>query len=255
MVIMKKVSVIIPVYNNSPYLGECLDSVVNQTYKNLEIIIIDDKSTDNSLEVIRKYHDKRIKVISLKKNSGVAIARNNGVKIATGDYICFLDSDDYWVNDKIEKQVKFMSENGYAFIYGDYAYFNNGKARRVCVPKSITYNQLLKDTTVFTSTVMFVMKQIRKSDIYMPNIRRGQDIVTWWNVLRKGVVAHAADGLLAFYRTGNGDSLSHNKLQALKRTWRAYQTQDISLIKRCLLFLCYAKNAVIRRIKAKKMVL
>ncbi len=249
---MKKVSIVIPVYNNSPYLDECLKSVIQQTYKNLEIIIVDDNSTDNSLEVIEGYHDKRIRVLKLRKNSGAAIARNKGVEIATGDYLCFLDSDDYWVNDKIERQVKFISDNKYAFIYGDYAYYNNGKAKKVCVPKSLNYKQLLKDTTIFTSTVMFDMKLIQKSDIRMPNIRRGQDIVTWWNVLRKGIVAHATDGVLAYYRTGNGSSLSHNKFKAIKRTWKAYQTQEFSFFRRCYYFLCYAKNATMRRVRAKR---
>lgn len=252
MGVMKKVSVIIPVYNNSLYLDECMDSVINQTYENLEIIIVDDDSTDNSLEVIGKYHDKRIKVIKLRKNSGAAIARNKGVEVATGDYLCFLDSDDYWVLDKIERQVKFMSDGDHAFIYGDYAYYNNGKVREVRVPKSLNYKQLLKDTTIFTSTVMFDMKKIRKSDIRMPNLRRGQDIVTWWNVLRKGIVAHAADGVLAYYRTGNGGSLSHNKFRALMRTWRAYQTQRLGFLKRFYYFLCYAKNATMRRLRAKR---
>ncbi len=252
MGVMKKVSVIIPVYNNSPYLDECMDSVINQTYENLEIIIVDDDSTDNSLEVIGKYRDKRIKVIKLRKNSGAAIARNKGTEIATGDYLCFLDSDDYWVKDKIERQVKFITEGKYAFIYGDYAYYNNGKAKKVSVPKSLNYKQLLKDTTIFTSTVMFDMKQIKKSDIRMPNIRRGQDIVTWWNVLRKGITAYATDGVLAFYRTGNGNSLSHNKFRAMKRTWNAYRTQGISFFARCYYFVCYAKNATFRRIRAKE---
>ena len=249
---MKKVSVIIPVYNNSLYLDECLKSVIGQTYKNLEIIFVDDNSTDNSLEVIGKYHDKRIKVVKLRKNSGAAIARNKGVETATGDYICFLDSDDFWVKDKIERQVKFISEGGYAFIYGDYAYYNDNGVKEVRVPKSFNYKQLLKNTAIFTSTVMFDMNHIKKSDIRMPNIRRGQDIVTWWNVLRKGITAYGAEGVLAYYRTGNGESLSHNKFQAMKRTWRAYKTQDFGLAKSCYYFLCYAWNATKRRVKAKK---
>ena len=93
---MKKVSVIVPVYNTSKYLDECINSIIKQTYKNLEIIFINDSSNDDSLEVISKYKDKRIKIIDLKENKGVAVARNKGIEISTGDYICFLDSDDYW---------------------------------------------------------------------------------------------------------------------------------------------------------------
>ena len=112
---MKKVSVIIPVYNSSLYLEECINSIVNQTYKNLEIIIVNDKSTDDSLKIISKFKDKRIKVINLKKNHGVAVARNKGVMASTGDYICYIDSDDYWSLDKIEKQIKFIKNK--EFIY------------------------------------------------------------------------------------------------------------------------------------------
>ena len=102
---MKKVSVIIPVHNSSKYIQECINSVINQTYKNLEIIVIDDKSTDNSVEIIKSIRDKRIKSIELKENVGAALARNKGIELSTGDYICFLDSDDYWYHKKIEKQL------------------------------------------------------------------------------------------------------------------------------------------------------
>ena len=91
-----KVSVIIPLYNEEKYILECINSVINQTYKNLEIIIVDDKSTDNSLKILEQIKDDRIKTIKLDKNSGVAHARNKGVEVSTGDYICFLDSDDFW---------------------------------------------------------------------------------------------------------------------------------------------------------------
>ena len=246
-----KVSVIIPVYNNAKYLKECLDSVVKQTYKNLEIIIIDDKSSDNSLEVISQFDDKRIKLIKLRKNSGAAIARNKGVEIASGDYICYVDSDDIWAQDKIKKQVNFMKQNDYTFIYSDYAYLNNGTVKRVCVPKSIDYKGALKNTTIFTSTVMLNMKHLDKKDIYMPNVRKGQDAATWWNILGTGVRAYAINEVLAFYRTGNKASLSHNKLKALKRTWNIYKTQDLSLPKRMYYFSHYFKNAILRRIKAK----
>ena len=164
---MIKVSVIIPVYKTSKYLEEWLNSVINQTYKNLEIIIINDYSKDNSLEIINKYKDKRIKLINLKENSGVAVARNEGIKSSIGDLICFLDSDDYWNLKKIEKQVKFIKKHNYAFIYSDYAYLNNNKKKRVSVPKFITYKEALKNTTIFTSTVMFNMKLLKKEDIYM----------------------------------------------------------------------------------------
>ena len=220
----KKVSVIIPMYNSSKYIKECVQSVLNQTYKNVELIIVDDMSSDNSVEIVEQFKDDRIKLIKLSKNVGAALARNKGIDNATGEYICFLDSDDYWVLDKLERQVKFIEENDYAFIYSDYAYLNlDGTTHIAHVPKLITYKQALKNTAIFTSTVMFNMSYLDKVDIYMPNIKRGQDTATWWQVLKKGIKAHAINEVLAFYRRGEKSSLSSNKFRALKRTWKLYK--------------------------------
>jgi len=244
---MKKVSIIIPVYNSEKYIKECLDSIINQTYKNLEIIIVNDVSTDNSINIIKQFKDKRIKIVNLNYNSGVAIARNRGIEEATGDYICFIDSDDYWDLTKIEKQVNFIEKNNYSFIYSDYAYLKDNKQHIVHVPHSITYKQALKNTTIFTSTVMFNMKHLTKEDIYMPNIRKGQDTATWWKVLKKGITAYAINEVLAIYRI-SGKSLSSNKFKALKRTWNIYKRENLNIFKRTYYFLFYVKNAIKRRI-------
>ena len=244
---MRKVSVIIPVYNSKKHIKECIDSVINQTYKNLEIIIVNDKSNDSSLKIIKNIKDKRIKIINLSKNSGVSIARNKGIELSTGDLICFLDSDDYWNLKKIEKQVKFIEENDYTFIYSDYEFFKYNKKHRVVVPKSITYKEALKNTTIFTSTVMFNMKYLSKDDIYMPNIKRGQDTLTWWRVLKKGITAYGMNEVLSIYRV-EGNSLSSNKISALKRTWNIYKLENVSILKRLYYFTFYVINAIKRRI-------
>ena len=243
---MKKVSVIIPVHNSEKYILKCINSVINQTYKNLEIILIDDKSTDNSVELIKKIGDKRIKLITLKKNSGAAIARNKGIEKSSGDYICFLDSDDYWKPKKIEKQLKFIKDK--AFIYSEYLYLRNNKTHTAHVPKSLTYNQLLKNSAIFTSTVMLNMKYLEKEDIYMPNIRMGQDYGAWYKILKKINVAYGMQEVLSVYRVGN-KSLSSNKFKAIKRTWNLYKYENLPLIKRIYCFICYAYNAIKRRIK------
>ncbi len=244
---MDKVSIIIPIYNSRKHLKECLDSVINQTYKNLEIIIVDDHSTDNSLKLINTYHDKRIHIIKLSKNQGTSIARNKGVEISTGDYLCFLDSDDYWSLDKIQKQVAFMKKNHYSFIYSNYSYLKGNKKKEVHVPKSITYEEALKNTTIFTSTVMFHMKKLKKEDIKMPNIKSGQDTACWWSILKKGIIAYGMNESLSIYRVGER-SLSSNKLKAIKRTWNLYKREKLPLGKRIYCFLCYLKNAIKRRI-------
>ncbi len=242
---MKKVSVIIPVHNSEKYILECLNSVINQTYKNLEIIVIDDKSTDNSINIIKSIKDKRIKLIELEKNSGAAIARNKGIEISTGDYICFLDSDDYWKLKKIEKQVKFIKDK--VFIYSEYLYLRKNKTHVAHVPKSLTYKQLLKNSAIFTSTVMLNMKYLNKEDIYMPTIRMGQDYGAWYKILKKINTAYGIQEVLSIYRVGN-KSLSSNKLKAMKRTWNLYKQENLPLLKRIYCFICYAYNAVKRRI-------
>lgn len=244
---MKKVSIIIPMHNSSLHIEECINSVLNQSYKELEIIAVDDKSTDNTIQIVEQIKDERIRLVKLENNVGAAKARNKGIDLAVGNYICFLDSDDYWQLDKLEKQVNFMEKNNYTFIYGGYQFFNKTRTHVAHVPEKINYKQALRNTTIFTSTVMFNMSHLKKEDIYMPNIKRGQDTATWWQVLKKGITAYGIDEVLAFYRVGE-KSLSSNKFKALKRTWDLYKREDIGFFKRIYCFICYIKNAIKRRV-------
>ena len=243
---MKKVSVIIPIHNSAQYIEQCIDSVINQTYKNLEIIIVDDKSTDDGIKIIKNKNDERIKIIELEDNGGAGIARNKGIENSTGDFICFIDSDDFWVLDKIERQLEFIEKNDYTFVYGGYEYLKKGRRRKAHVPKSIDYNGLLKNHSIFTSTVMLNMEKLKKDDIYMPDIRRGQDMATWWQILKKGITAYGITDTLAIYRVGN-TSLSSNKFKAINRTWNLFKRENLPFIKRIYCFLCYMFNATKRR--------
>ena len=248
----KKVSVIIPVYNSEKYIKECIESVINQTYQNLEIIVIDDCSMDSSIELVKNIKDDRINIISLPENIGVSNARNKGIEVATGDYICFIDSDDIWMREKIEKQVEFIEKNGYEFIYSNYAFLRGGnidlkKCKKTHVPKSLTYNQALKNTTIFVSTVMINMKKINKDDICMPIMQIGQDTATWWNLLKKGLVAYGMDEVFAYYRV-RSNSLASNKFRAVIGAWKLYSMQEIGFFKRIFCFNCYLFNAIKRRI-------
>ena len=244
---MEKVSIVIPMHNSSNYIKQCIESVINQTYKNIEIIIVDDKSTDNGIEIIKKYNDERIRVIELKKNVGPAIARNIGIRKSTGEYICFLDSDDYWYIDKIEKQMNFINLKKCEFIFSGYVFFKNNEQKSIVhVPEKINYEEALKNTTIFTSTVMFNMNILKKKDIYMPNIKKGQDTATWWKVLKKGITAYGLDEVLSIYRVGN-KSVSSNKIKALKRTWKLYEREKISFFKKVYCFSWYVIHAIKRR--------
>lgn len=249
---MKKVSVIIPMHNSSKHIEECIDSVLNQTYANIEVIVVDDASSDNSVDIvesrINRKNENRVKIIKLDQNVGAAKARNTGIDVATGKLICFLDSDDYWALDKLEKQVQFIEKNKYAFIYSDYAYLKEGIVQHIAhVPKQITYKEALKNTTIFTSTVMFNMEFLSKADIHMPNVKKGQDTATWWKVLKKGITAYGMNEVLTYYRVGE-KSLSSNKLKAIKRTWNLYSMEKLGFFRKVFCFSCYLLNAIKRRV-------
>lgn len=249
----KLVSIIIPVYNASRFLEETINSIQEQTYSNWKAIFIDDCSSDNSYNLIKKYQkeDKRIKLIKNKTNSGAAVSRNNGINHAEGDYICFLDADDKWHPEKLEKQINFMQKLNCEFSFTGYQFANekcNPNGKIVSVPDKINYQQALKNTTIWTSTVMFDMGKLTKDDIYMPNIKRGQDTATWWKVLKKIEYAYGLNEVLSYYRRTN-NSLSANKLTALKRTWNLYRNvEHLNILSSFYNFCWYCFNAVRRRV-------
>ena len=249
----KLVSIIIPVYNASRFLEETINSIQEQTYSNWEAIFIDDCSSDNSYNLIKKYQkeDKRIKLIKNKTNSGAAVSRNNGIDHAEGDYLCFLDADDKWHPEKLEKQINFMQELNCEFSFTGYQFANekcNPNGKIVSVPDKINYKQALKNTTIWTSTVMFDMNKLSKEDIHMPNIKRGQDTATWWKVLKKIKYAYGLNEVLSYYRRTN-NSLSANKLTALKRTWNLYRNvEHLNILSSFYNFCWYCFNAVRRRV-------
>lgn len=249
----KLVSIIIPVYNAASYLEETINSIQEQTYSNWEAIFIDDCSSDNSYNLIKKHQkeDKRIKLIKNKINNGVAVSRNNGIDHAKGDYLCFLDADDKWHPEKLEKQINFMQELNCEFSFTGYQFANekcNPNGKIVSVPDKINYKQALKNTTIWTSTVMFDMNKLSKEDIHMPNIKRGQDTATWWKVLKKIKYAYGLNEVLSYYRRTN-NSLSANKLTALKRTWNLYRNvEHLNILSSFYNFCWYCFNAVRRRV-------
>lgn len=249
----KLISIVVPVYNAERFLEDTIQTVQKQTYKNWELIFVNDCSTDNSVNIIKKHQkkDKRIRLIENEKNSGAALTRNRGIEEANGTYLCFLDADDLWDEEKLEKQLKFMEEKKCAFSFTGYEFAledgtPNGK--KVFIPESITYKQALKNTTIWTSTVMLDITLLTKKDIYMPNVKRGQDTATWWKILKKIECAYGLNELLSFYRR-TSESLSANKLTALKRTWNLYRNvEQLNLIKSCYNFCWYCFNAIKRRV-------
>ena len=157
------VSVIIPMYNSGSYITPTILSALNQTYSNIEVLVVDDCSKDNSIEVVNDLAkaDHRLRCIPLSKNQGAAVARNRGLDEARGQYIAFLDSDDLWSTDKLEKQLSLMKESGASFVYCAYDWINEnddcvkGKIR---IKASVSYKDLLTKTLISTPTVIYDRK-------------------------------------------------------------------------------------------------
>lgn len=239
------VSIIIPVYNKKDTIRETIESILSQTYKNYEIIIIDDNSNDDTMSILLQYLDN-IVLIHHMENMGVSYSRNEGIAEAKGKYIAFIDADDVWVKDKLTKQVEFIKKNKYAFTYTGYQFLKrNRRLKKVMVPTHITYEEALGNTTIFTSTVMFNLNILTKKDIKFPKVA-SEDTACWWKVLKK-VDAYGINEVLSFYRVGLC-SLSSNKFKAITRTWYLYKYEHLPLSTSMGYFMKYIYHAIRRRI-------
>lgn len=252
------VSIVVPVHNAEKYIKETIQSVLDQTYQQWELLLVDDGSSDKCRKIIDKIQktDKRIRVYDHGgKNLGAGPTRNAGVKHAKGRFIAFLDADDLWHKEKLHKQVEFMNKTGAAFSCTSYEFARHDGSPsgvKVQVPLKASYRQVLTNVTVWTSTVMFDMKQLNKKDIQMPNIPRGQDAATWWKVLKKVDYAYGLQDVLAYYRRSKG-SLSANKVKAVKRTWRLYrQIENYGVMPSTYYLAQHSCHATIRRIALRR---
>lgn len=247
------VSIITPVYNCESLLEETIKCVLNQTYGNWELLLVDDCSSDNSADVIKKYikKDKRIKYFKLKENSGAAIARNYALSQSSGRFIAYLDADDLWKPEKLEKQVKFMLKNDYAFTCTDYEKIDeqgNSLNKIIKIPNKVNYNLFLRNTIIQTVGVMVDTLITGKELIVMPNIRRRQDAATWCQLLKAGFDCYEVPECLSYYRVVP-NSLSSNKFKAIKMNWHWYRKiEKLPLWKTCYCFVGYAFNAIKKRI-------
>lgn len=248
---MPKVSIITPAYNAGKLLSETIASVRQQTFTDWEMIIVDDCSTDNTYKVALSFaaNDDRIKVLLHEKNSGVAMARNTAIDVATGDYIAFLDSDDKWMPEKLEKQLDFMETNGYVLTFTMYQVFNSetGELGKIIkVPQKMTHKTIYSNTIIACLTVMVNRKVV--GDFHMPIIPHTEDQCTWQDILSRGYEAYGLQENLALYREGNA-SLTNNKLNAAKKQWKTYREyHKFSLIKSFYYFACYAVNASLKHL-------
>lgn len=245
------VSIIIPVYNASKYVEDAINCILQQTYEKIEIIMIDDGSTDDTLEKIKRFEDERIRVYSNQENCGPAATRNRGIDTARGRYLAYMDADDLCTSNKIEKQVCFMKETDCAFSFTGYQFADetgvrNGKV--VNVPDVVDYEYALRHTVISTITVMFDRYKIPNEILYMPLDARAEDTATWWKILRNGYKAYSINEPLSVYRRHRG-SRSSNKASAVYGVWRMYRrNEQLGLLKSMVCFVSYLWNAVKRRI-------
>ncbi len=228
------ISVVMPVHNSERFLEQSLKSVVAQTYANWELITVDDASTDGSTEIVKRYIrcGYPIRLIELKVNAGGAVARNAAIEAASGRFIAFLDSDDLWLPDKLERQVSFMIENNYPFTYCYYEKINedgSGTAKIVKPPIKLSYTDLLKSNQIGCLAAMYDTRVLGK--IYMPLIRKRQDYALWLRILKKIDFAHCYPEVLASYRL-RSNSVSSNKMEMLLYNWRLFrEIEGFSILK------------------------
>lgn len=221
------VSVITPVYNAEKHLKSMLQSVLSQTYAEIEIVLVDDCSNDGSAKIIRDIarEHSEIRYYRQEENMGAGVARNKALEMANGRYVAFLDADDEWKPEKIERQLGIMNEKGTPFCYTAIEMIDENnkliKEKRSVV-ESINYQFLLKNTMIATSSVVVDRKFY--GDFRMHNRRGGQDYATWLGLLRNGVIARGINESFVRYRITK-DSLSSNKMKSIRQIWEI-QTQD-----------------------------
>ena len=254
------VSIIVPVYNAAGYIEETINSVIEQTYTRWELILVDDCSTDDSYDLIKKtiaefkrtkaYGGQSIVLLKNPQNSGAAKTRNNGVDAAKGRFIAFLDADDLWHPDKLQNEILFMKKYDASFVFTGYEFGDENArptGRVVHVPKKLDYNAALSRTVIFTSTVLIDTDIIDKQLCHMPEVG-SEDTATWWNILDTGVVAYGLDQVLVTYRRP-AKSLSSNKNTAVKRIWNLYRNQaGLTPVSASIYLLLWAVRATYRRV-------
>ena len=210
------VSIIMPSYNTSYYIEESICSVLNQTYRNWELIIVDDCSPDNTDDVVRPYlSDERIRYIKNEKNSGAAVRRNRAIREANGRWIAFLDSDDLWMPEKLEKQIRFMEKNNYHFSYTNYAEIDtkgNRNGISVTGPKKITKTGFFNYCWPGCLTVMYDAETVGL--IQIADIKKNNDYAMWLKVCRKAD-CYLLDEELALYRRGRAGSVSTHSIKTM----------------------------------------
>ena len=238
------VSVVMPVHNAGKYLEEAIRSVMSQTYSNWELLIVNDNSTDNSMEIANRLasEDCRIKVFDNPTPTGYpATPRNMAVSLANGRYIAFLDSDDAWLPDKIEHQLPYFNESKkIGVVFSNYEKVDeesNREERIVKARKFTSYKQLLLGNVIGNVTAMYDVERVGK--VYFSMVRH-EDYAMWLSILKRGFVARNTGKVVALYRVSD-NSVSSRKMALLSWQWRIYRdVEHLSILKSIYYYVNYA---------------
>lgn len=241
-----------PLYNCRAFVRDSIRSVIGQSYRDWELIIVDDCSADGSYEAAKAFGERepRIRVHRLETNSGAAAARNYAIALAEGRYIAFLDSDDLWVPEKLERQLEFMQRRRSALSYTAYHRIDEAGTLRlpvVHVPETITYRGLLKRTVIACLTAMYDTEKLGKR-YFDISLKKHEDYQYWLEILKRTRSAEGLDRPLAYYRVRT-DSLSSNKAEAALYVWKVQREyQKIPFFQAVLNFISYAFYSVLKRL-------
>ncbi|ENE5197856.1 glycosyltransferase family 2 protein [Vibrio parahaemolyticus] len=246
------VSIIMPTYNSEKTVVESINSVLEQTYRNWELIIIDDKSTDDTWEIITKYSTLHSNIYTFQNglNKGAGASRNTAIEKSKGRFIAFLDSDDLWMKEKLSEQIAFMLKNNYALTYTYYSRFTNSKSFSVVsAPEFTTYKKLMYSNVIGCLTAVYDVHVLGKR--YMPLIRKRQDMGLWLDILKDIPKAYCLPQVLAKYRMDSG--MTSNKLSVLSYQWRFYrEVIGLSFPRSIFTFSIYAIKGTIKHRSKKR---
>jgi teichuronic acid biosynthesis glycosyltransferase TuaG len=243
---MSAVSIVTPAYNAARYLPDTINSVLGQGYRDWEMLVVDDCSSDATGEVVSQYsaRDRRIRLIAQASNGGPARARQAALERAEGRYIAFLDSDDRWLPTKLERQLEFMHRRRAAFSHTAFRRITvdgSKVGRLIRVPERLTYADLLGNTAIATSSVI-VDRSL--TGPFRMTVTYYDDFVLWLEITRRGFAALGLNEDLMRYRV-TGGSVSRNKLRSAMMVWRTYRdVERLGLGRSSWAFARYAANAV-----------
>ena len=236
-----------PAYNAVEYIEDSIKSVINQTWSEWELIIINDCSSDNTKAVIEKYthNDPRITLLTNPTNQGVAYSRNRGVQEANGNWIAFLDSDDLWIPDKLMLQMELINDKHACFSFTGSAFINeNGQkcSYTLHVPMQISYKELLKQNLISCSSVLISKSLLLSHPMKPGNVH--EDFVTWLSILRDmNIYAYGLDIPALIYRIHSSSKSAH-KWRAARMNWNVYRQIGLNTGLCCYYQLCYAFRSI-----------